>query len=164
MAIRLSWSREPYSRWSTLSCLPASIHIFEIWPSKVSLSSISIPNAFIVSEDSREIFSTVTFHWIPLILLLFKNMVWNLAGFAAQEFSWTIPLKKHFFMQRICDDINRTTFKWYAVVTVEQKWIINKTIKQQQTHYWSLSYTSLTNHLFCHVFWPCDGGYGDNSR
>ena len=55
-------------------------------------------------------------------------------------------------MQRICDDINRTTFKWFAIViicviinvnvTVEQKYIINKDIKQQGAHYWSLRYTS----------------------
>ena len=118
MAIWLSWSREPFSRWSTLSCLPALIHMFEIWPSNVSLSSISMPNTFL--------------------------------------------------MQRICDDINRTTFKWYAVVicivinvnvTVEQKYIIDKDVKQQgdpllipEVHI----FLSATNHFFCHVFWPWD--------
>ena len=54
-------------------------------------------------------------------------------------------------MQSSCNDMNRTTFKWYAVVicivinvnvTVEQKYIIDKDIKQQGTHNWSLKYTS----------------------
>ena len=39
--MRLSWSSEPFSRWSTFSCFPAFIHMFETWPSKVACSGTS---------------------------------------------------------------------------------------------------------------------------
>lgn len=87
MAIRLSWSQEPFSRCRIFNCLPASMHILVTCSSKVNLSSISIPNTFIVSDDGRETFLTVTFTILFSFLpLLYINMVWNFSGFAANEF------------------------------------------------------------------------------
>ena len=81
--MRLSWSREPFSRWSALSCSPAFIHMFETRPSKVKLASVSMPNTFIVSEEGIDTLSAVTFNSVSLMLLLLISMVRNLAGFAA---------------------------------------------------------------------------------
>ena len=68
--MRLSRSREPFSRWSAFNCFPALIHMLETWPSKVNLLSMSMPSTFIVSEDGRETFSAVTFNSISSMLLL----------------------------------------------------------------------------------------------
>ena len=62
--MRLSRSREPFSRWSAFNCFPALIHMFETWPSKVNLLSMSMPSTFIVSEDGRDTRSEVKkSHW-----------------------------------------------------------------------------------------------------
>ena len=90
LRLELSWAMD-WKKLKNISIpcipwLPALIHMFETWPSKVNLSSISMPNTFIASEDGRETLSTVTFSSASLMLLLLTSMVWNLAGFAAREF------------------------------------------------------------------------------
>ena len=86
IAMRLSWSSDPFSRWSAFNCLPALIHMFQTWQSKVNLSLISMPNIYTASEDGGETSSTVTFNWASLMLMLLTSKVWNWAWFAARDF------------------------------------------------------------------------------
>ena len=137
MAIRLSWSREPFSRWryghQTLAYRQYQCPILSLCRRTV--------------EGYFQQWHSIEYLWYYCFLKAWSEIKPDLQP---RIFFWTIPLRWTFFMQRICDDINRTAFKWYAVVicivinvnvTVEQKCIINKDIKQQGSHYWSLRYT-----------------------
>ena len=77
--MQLSWSSEPFSRWSAFSCFPAFKHMFETWPSKVNLASISMPSTFIVSEDGRDIISS------DIQLSVFDAIAFDKHGL---KFSW----------------------------------------------------------------------------
>ena len=145
------------------------MQLFEIWPSKVNLSSISMLNTSIVSEDGREIFSTVTFNWIS------KKMVWKLSGFATKEFYLNHSIKEHFLYATYLwwyqkNDLQMISschlYRKDVNVTVEQNMSLIKMLTNRDPlliHEIHL-FLSVTNHFFCHVFWPCGGGYGDSSR
>ena len=90
--MRLSWSRKPFGRWSAFNCFPTLIHMFETWPSKVNLLTMSkfagirslhpIPSAislkcllYILATDSDLVNYQVIFtqHYINIGIMFWAN-------------------------------------------------------------------------------------------